>query len=49
MVISGGGGWGHAAARSPALIQEDLRNGRVTREAMEKLYPHAFEPGVAAE
>ncbi len=49
MVISGGGGWGNAAARNPALIQEDLRNGRVTQEAMEKLYPHAFEPGVAAD
>ena len=49
MVISGGGGWGDPTSREPALIQQDIRNGRITIEAARKSYPHAFEPGVAAE
>lgn len=49
MVISGGGGWGNAAARSRARVRDDLRNGRVTRAAAEQFHPHAFEPDVAAE
>lgn len=49
MIISGGGGWGTPPQRDPALVHEDLRNGRVTRAAAEKTYPHAFDPGVAAE
>lgn len=49
MVISGGGGWGNPAARAPALVHEDLRNGRVTREAAKKFHPHAFEPDIAAD
>ena len=49
MVISGGGGWGNPTSREPALIQQDIRNGRITIEAARKSYPHAFEPGVAAE
>ncbi|MDC0987120.1 hydantoinase B/oxoprolinase family protein [Alphaproteobacteria bacterium] len=48
MVISGGGGWGDPTSREPALIQQDIRNGRITIEAARKSYPHAFEPGVAA-
>ncbi|MGY8959487.1 MAG: hydantoinase B/oxoprolinase family protein, partial [Alphaproteobacteria bacterium] len=42
MVISGGGGWGDPAAREPAFVQQDIRNGRVTIEAARKSYPHAF-------
>ena len=49
MVISGGGGWGDPTSREPALIQQDIRNGRITIDAARKSYPHAFEPGVAAE
>ena len=49
MVISGGGGWGNPTSREPALIQQDIRNGRITIDAARKSYPHAFEPGVAAE
>lgn len=49
MVISGGGGWGDPTSREPALIQQDIRNGRITIEAARKSYPHAFEPSVAAE
>jgi N-methylhydantoinase B len=43
MVISGGGGWGDPAARDPAFVQQDIRNGRVTIEAARQSYPHAFE------
>jgi N-methylhydantoinase B len=49
MIISGGGGWGDPASRDSSLVHEDIRNGRVTAEAARQSYPHAFEPGVAAE
>ena len=49
MVISGGGGWGDPALRDPALVHEDIRNDRVSRAAAEHSYPHAFEPGAAAD
>ena len=49
MRISGGGGWGDPGQRDPALVREDIRNGRISREAAEEAYPHAFQPGQAAD
>jgi N-methylhydantoinase B len=38
--LSGGGGYGDPRARDRALVEWDLRNGCVTREAARELYGH---------
>ena len=38
--VGGGGGYGPASARDPISVQNDLRNGYVTEDAVRRLYPH---------
>src|SRR5207253_2680135 len=38
IATAGGGGYGSAAERDPALVQADLRNGKVSLEAAREFY-----------
>jgi N-methylhydantoinase B len=44
LTCGGGGGYGPPSERSPAAIEEDIREGYVTEDHARRDYPHAFEP-----
>jgi 5-oxoprolinase (ATP-hydrolysing)/N-methylhydantoinase B len=39
--VSGGGGYGNPKERDPAMVEEDLREGFVTRDAARRVYGYA--------
>jgi N-methylhydantoinase B len=43
--LFGGGGYGDVLERDPALVQQDIDNGAVTRDAAERVYAVVFSDG----
>jgi N-methylhydantoinase B len=46
-VVPGGGGYGDPREREPAMIEEDLREGYISRESARRDY--GFEGGQTAD